>query len=801
MGSKGSNTTTTNQSQTYNPAGSPYITNALNQAQNAAQLPFNIPQAPVAGFQPLQNQAFNQISQGANFAQPFYQQAGSLFGQAAQAPDVGAFYNPMAQNVTNQLQNIFGQQNVQNTGSLTQAAGGVGADRIAVGQANLANQQGLAAGQTYANLWQQAQQAAQAQQQAQMQAASGLGNVGQGMQNAALSGGNALLGAGGLQQQLAQAQLNSPYQLALAQAAFPYQQSQFLSGAVGALAPGLGGTTTGYGQTTAPAPSLFSQILGAGTAGAGLAGQFGLFGGSPSYGGGNAFTDAYGGSGSSPLPGLTAADYGAGYAGGGGVSDQPIDVAPASIFPTGSIPHISANIPHLNLNVAAPSQQSGGGMGDLIKGATTLASLFAARGGAIPSYADGGATFDERWNAMTDGGDEPFRMPDQAAVDDWRRGTPLPPSAAPASPRAAAPAPVAPVADDAEVPEGAQATAAAGTPSPPVAPASDSGGFDNFIKSPWAALTAAGLGIMGGTSPFAGVNIGQGAMQGLKMLQTQRESGQKDETIAQASERLKQEAQEHLDAQTKMTPYQQAQVDIKEAEAADEGVIDDDTARHYGKIFAATGQMPPLGYGKTASKNRAKIAAAAMQEGTPEEAVANRVEFGANKAGAQTAARQQAGIDRAVIEAQRTFPLAEQASAAVPRGKWVPLNKLALAIKSGTSDPALAAFYVANQGAISAYASAMGRGSPVTTVHAQTHAEELLKTASSHEAYVAALRQMDKEMAAARGAPVQVRQDIRGQITGHGAAPTAAAPSFTGRTASGPGGAKLRETSDGQWVP
>lgn len=35
-----------------------------------------------------------------------------------------------------------------------------------------------------------------------------------------------------------------------------------------------------------------------------------LGGGSPSYGGGNMFTDAYGGSASRPLPGLTAADYG-----------------------------------------------------------------------------------------------------------------------------------------------------------------------------------------------------------------------------------------------------------------------------------------------------------------------------------------------------------------------------------------------------------------------------------------------------------------------------------------------------------
>jgi hypothetical protein len=35
-----------------------------------------------------------------------------------------------------------------------------------------------------------------------------------------------------------------------------------------------------------------------------------LWGSSPAYGGGNIFTDPYGGSAQNPLPGLTAADYG-----------------------------------------------------------------------------------------------------------------------------------------------------------------------------------------------------------------------------------------------------------------------------------------------------------------------------------------------------------------------------------------------------------------------------------------------------------------------------------------------------------
>ena len=622
---KGSNTTTTQQNQTYTPAGYGYIQNALNQGQAAAQLPFNIPQAPVAGFSGQQQQAFNEVGNAQNQAQPYFQQASNLFNQSAQAPNVSQFFNPLAGAVTSQLQNIFGQQNSQNTGQLTQAAGGVGADRIAVGQSELANQQGLAAGQTLAGLYQPALQAAQQQQSLQQGAAYGQESVGQGAQNAALSGAQALLGTGGLQQQLSQAQLNAPYQLALAQAAFPYQQAQFNAGITGSLAPALGGTTQGYGQTTAPAPSLLSQILGGGTAAAGILGGTGAFGSNgyltnafgsnAAYGGGNYFSgDAYGGSASNPLPGLVGgtgpnSDYGARggafgkYAGGGaanpyadgggggvvyslpsGQSDTPINVQQQSLIPQGNLPQAQVHMPSLNLNPPSPQSNSNSGasisqgIGDAVK----LASLFAKRGGAINPYADGGDT------TVIDP-DEPFRMPDQGAVDAWRSGvdanmaagqtaTPMQPMSytGPDSTAAFPPPPGAHGRSVATPNDGSAAGAATDSVSPASSPvsagdpyAAPTGGSDDgqsFIKSPWAALTAAGLGMMAGTSPFAAVNIGQGGLQGLKALETQRTEAQKDETIKQAADRLKQEAQFHQDQYTKMQPYQQGELAQHQAE-------------------------------------------------------------------------------------------------------------------------------------------------------------------------------------------------------------------------------------------
>jgi hypothetical protein len=214
---KGSNTTTTNQTQTYqpNPQAAGYITGALDRANQTAQLPFAIPQAPVAGFSNDQQGAFNAVRNAQGMAQPYINTAANYFSpQGAQA-----FLNPYASNVMAGLKDVFGQQQSQQTGQLTQAAGGVGADRIAVGQSELAKQQGLAAGQTLSGLYQNAAQQAQS-------AGYGTAALGSQAQNSALSGAQALLGTGGLQQQLQQAQLNAPYQLEMARAAFPYQQSQ-----------------------------------------------------------------------------------------------------------------------------------------------------------------------------------------------------------------------------------------------------------------------------------------------------------------------------------------------------------------------------------------------------------------------------------------------------------------------------------------------------------------------------------------------------------------------------------------------
>jgi hypothetical protein len=615
---KGSNTTTTQQAQTYNPAGSGYIQNALQQGQSAAQTPFAQPVAPVAGFSQDQLSAFHNVNNAQGMAQPYINQAANYFSpQGAQS-----FLNPYAANVMAGLQDVFGQQQSQATGQLTQAAGGVGADRIAVGQSELAKQQGLAAGQTLSGLYNNAVQQAQS-------AGYGTAGLGSQAQNAALQGAQAQLGTGGLQQQLSQAQLNAPYQNTLARLAYPFQTAQFNAGITGALAPGLGGTTTGQGTTTGPTPSMLSQILGLGTAGVGAAGAAGAFNGNKgaSYGGGSPLTgDAYGGSAANPLPGLVGgtgpnSDYGFAQ---GGVPDTPIEDSP-SIVPNEPLTPIRPNIPQLNLNPPAASGQQGGGAGDALKmGADVakIAMMFAKRGGAIryvrggdvnpdekitaypdfdtatrteldsfippelrprpmpyepsrkvePGYAEGGTPdFNDRFPAMTSVGPV-TAIPPSSPLDaeKYPAGSDFNPIRMPSAEEVQAeregnPRQTVPVmaADDSASPAGAAPPAIPSATSNDVNNASQASteapdGTSDFAKSPWMALMAAGLGIAGGTSPFPLVNIGRGGLQGVKTLEEQRAASQKDETIAQAAKRLAQEAKFHEDQYTKMTPYQKA---------------------------------------------------------------------------------------------------------------------------------------------------------------------------------------------------------------------------------------------------
>lgn len=282
----------------------------------------------------------NQVMDSSQLAQPYFTQgAGNVGAGAGMISDAQQSYLPMASDYTqqgasgvgnisagdiSQYMNPYQQQVIQ--ASLANMAennaqqqqqvqgnaamrGALGGDRLGVAQSELARQQGLANNQTLAGLnaqnYQQATQTALTQQQNQqanqaraLQAGSqfaGLGatqagigtqlagagmqygNLGAQAQQAGITGGQSLLGAGSVPQQTQQALDTANYQQYLQQLAFPYQQTQFMSGIGLPAAGAMGGTQTQAGLSnqvlTPPGMSWQQALVGGGSF---LGGLFGL---------------------------------------------------------------------------------------------------------------------------------------------------------------------------------------------------------------------------------------------------------------------------------------------------------------------------------------------------------------------------------------------------------------------------------------------------------------------------------------------------------------------------------------------
>ena len=609
-GGKGSTTQTTNQNQSYSadPRVQAAGTQALSGAQSAASQPFQMPVAPVAGFSPLQQQVFNQYQNTVN--QPYYQTAQSLYNQSAapiSANDINQYFLPEVGGVTAQMQNIFGQQQSQNNANLIQSAGGVGADRIAVGQGNLANQQGLAAGQTFSNIYNSAVAQAQADKARQYGAAQGI----QGLGGQVIGGANA---AGTMQQQQSQAELNAPYQNTLARLAYPFQTAQYLAGVTGGLAPAFGGTTIGTGNqvTTPPQPTLANQLIGLGTAGVGA---YNALGGSNAFGGGNPFTDSYGGSSSNPLSmegslPLQASDYGTGYADGGEVDDEKEPLHENSYVPTNTLPmgagHSGPLTGALNMSMPAPQQQSSSsGLGDIAKLATSVLPFFlAARGGDVPHYDDGG---DIDWGQIGTGSPTPAPTFNDRFGAAFPRGAgsnvetnphPVPPGTVPVPTPYPGPGklgedhpdairldqPSTVTAKPEEEPDYAPPPNKESTPREirqammpksfqPYPDALNRDWGQNVTRSPWLSLIQAGATIASTPGPL-GSAIGKGMLAGTKSLDDQRKELRSEQELNDKAVELYQKAQQHLDKYNKMVPYERESVIArnKEIDQAERGI-------------------------------------------------------------------------------------------------------------------------------------------------------------------------------------------------------------------------------------
>lgn len=257
----GQSGTNSNFSTQANPYAMQLGSNILGSASQLGQ-PGQVPGLNIAALTPQQLQALGNIyAQGNSLSgltgagAQYLGYGANIIGGSAMpisAMDVENFYNPMAGNVTRQMMNIFGQQDLSNRIGATAQTGGVGGDRAAVAQALMANQQGLAAGQTYAGLYQQALQAAQQQKQQQLASGTDLAALGPQAIDIGGKGLQAAYAAASVPQQLEQLMNQSRYNQMMGQYQDPFlrlsAQNQALAGLTGLGQSGVQSGTQAFSQ-------------------------------------------------------------------------------------------------------------------------------------------------------------------------------------------------------------------------------------------------------------------------------------------------------------------------------------------------------------------------------------------------------------------------------------------------------------------------------------------------------------------------------------------------------------------------
>lgn len=283
-GNKGSE-----QTQTTSTAPPPEVMKAyqgiLSRAQTVADTPYQAYGGQrVADFTADQQAGFQGVRNAQGISEPYFDQAGQYIQQATgpiTSQQIQGYMDPYTQQVIDATAADFAVQNERQLDQVTGNAalqGALGGNRVEVAKALAAEQQNRVQNPILANMrsqgYSQALSAAQQDAARQLQGAGLSANVGTAAQNAALTDATALLGAGGQQQALGQAQLDVPYQDFLEQRAYPFQTTQWLAGINSSIAPHMGQTQT----TTQPGANPLNSIIGGVTAGVGTLGATGAFG-------------------------------------------------------------------------------------------------------------------------------------------------------------------------------------------------------------------------------------------------------------------------------------------------------------------------------------------------------------------------------------------------------------------------------------------------------------------------------------------------------------------------------------------
>lgn len=271
---------TSTSKQTSSTAPPDYIADAykrlLPQLESVAAAPWDpATQQQVAGFSAPQMQGFEGVQNMQGAYQPYMQAAGAYTGLGAlpATASVGNYMNPFIGNVVNAAMNDWQEQSrrtMQDVNSNAAKVGALTGDRSQVAQQLAREGTDRAMASNIANLYSQgytqALGAAQTDAARALQAGQQFGTLGGLAQQYGYADVNALMGIGGMQQGLQQAQYDAATQNAMARAQYPFQTAQWLTGNLTGLGSAAGSTSTGTGKQTTPGPSMFQQAAGLGIA-------------------------------------------------------------------------------------------------------------------------------------------------------------------------------------------------------------------------------------------------------------------------------------------------------------------------------------------------------------------------------------------------------------------------------------------------------------------------------------------------------------------------------------------------------
>ena len=177
---------------------------------------------------------------------------------------------------------------------------------------------------------------------------------------------------------------------------------------------------------------------------------------------------------------------------------------------------------------------------------------------------------------------------------------------------------------------------------------------------------------------------------------------------------------------------------------------------------------------QTWARYQAKLAEAMRDQGitpqqllhTTQRAHAEGLGIGAE---ARTTGTMTARVENAVNELQTTIPLALNSSRNLPRGTFVPFNRLYQTWLAGTSDPAYNDFITRNLAVVNAYARAMNpQGIPRIAEREENKAIGILSTATSQQAYEVQLRALWAEAQASKKATQETAKSVTEGVSSGG---------------------------------